>query len=150
MVYSYLIECTRTGVCKIGKSNNPIKRFSCIKSGNPFVKLIGVNELKEYDLHKRYGEFRFSGEWFEFPENIKVEVYSLFKPIDSNNITNKKEIDEEFLNKIKKLDENFHLVKVNEFTDIIFNKLGSKGYSKLLKNCKEFNNLVSKSIYLSI
>ena len=150
MVYSYLIECTRTGVCKIGKSNNPIKRLETIKIGNPFVKLIGISELKENVLHVKYDKFRFSGEWFEFPENIKVEVYSLFKPIDSYNITNKKEIDEELLNKIKKLDENFNLVKVNEFTDIIFNKLGSKGYSKLLKNCKEFNELVSKYAYLSL
>lgn len=150
MMYSYLIECTRTGVCKIGKSNNPIKRLESIKTGNPFVKLIGLSELKENDLHVKYGEFRFSGEWFEFPENIKNEVYSLFKPIENYGKINNQEIDKEFLNKIKELDEKFNLVKVNEFTDIVFKKLGSKGYSKLLKNCKEFNELVSKSIYLSI
>ncbi len=149
MIYSYLIECTRTGVCKIGKSNNPIKRLESIKVGNPFVKLIGISEIKENDLHVKYDEFRFSGEWFEFPENIKNEVYSLFKPIE-HKITDKQEIDKEFLNKIKELDENFDLVKVNEFTDIVFKKLGSKGYLKLLKNCKEFNDLASKSIYLSI
>jgi hypothetical protein len=52
MVYSYLIECTRTGVCKIGKSKNPSKRLVSIKTANPFVELVGISELKEEDLHK--------------------------------------------------------------------------------------------------
>jgi len=152
MIYSYLMECTRTGVCKIGKSNNPLKRLETIKTGNPFVKLIGVSEIKEQELHKTYAEFRFSGEWFDFPENIKKDVYLLFEPF-TESIKNKnknKFVSEELLKKIKTLDENFDMVKVNEFTDIIFNKLGADGYRELLQNCEEFNLLVSKSIYLSI
>ena len=150
MIYSYLMECSRTGVCKIGKSNNPLKRLETIKTGNPFVNLIGVSEIKELKLHKMYDEFRFSGEWFNFPENIKKEVYLLFKPFISSDKVNDKVIDEELIKKIKMLDENFDLVKVNEFTDIIFNKLGVNGCRGLLQDCKEFNDLVSKSIYLSI
>ncbi len=150
MIYSYLMECTKTGVCKIGKSNNPLKRLETIKTGNPFVTLVGVSEIKEQELHKMYDEFRFSGEWFDFPENIKKEVYLLFNPF-TDSIKNKNNIiSEELLKKIKTLDENFDIVKVNEFTDIIFNKLGADGYRNLLQNCEEFNLLVSKSIYLSI
>ena len=150
MIYSYLMECTKTGVCKIGKSNNPLKRLETIKTGNPFVTLVGVSEIKEQELHKTYADFRFSGEWFDFPENIKKDVYLLFKPFVDSDKFNYKVIDEELIKKIKMLDENFDLVKVNEFTDIIFNKLGVNGFRKLLQDCKEFNDLASKSIYLSI
>jgi hypothetical protein len=144
---TYLIECSKTGVCKIGKSNTPLKRFDSIKTGNPFVVLIGVSELNESELHEKYSEFRFSGEWFDFPKNIKEEVYSKFKPFE--NVKNEF-VNDEFIKKIKILDENFDIVSVNKFTDLVYNKLGKGAYIELLRNCQEFNDLVSKSAYLSL
>lgn len=150
MVYSYLIECSRTKVCKIGKSNKPLKRFETIKTSNPFVKLVGVSELKEQDLHKQYDEFRFAGEWFDFPDNIKSEVYSLFKPLNELNTVNDNFVNDKFLEKIKMLDENFDAEKVDEFTDNLYKKLGMNGYRELLHECCEFNDLVSRAMYLSL
>jgi hypothetical protein len=150
MIYSYLLECNRTGVCKIGKSSNPIKRFTSLKTANPFITMIGVSELKEEELHKKYAEFRFSGEWFEFPENVKNQIYQLFKPLDNFHEIKNEFISEKLLNKIKKLNEEFDRLKFDKFTDKIFKELGPTEFKKLLHDCDEFKDLVSNSMILSL
>jgi len=80
--YSYLIRDTRSNIYKIGKSDNPKRRYDVLKTANPFIELIGVNQINEKDLHKKYSKYRYTGEWFEFPDKIINEVLKLFKPID--------------------------------------------------------------------
>lgn len=80
--YSYLIKDTRSNIYKIGKSDDPIKRYNSLKTANPFIEFIGVNLIAEKDLHKKYSQYRYTGEWFEFPDKIKNEVLKLFKPIE--------------------------------------------------------------------
>ena len=59
-------------------------------------------------------------------------------------------ITEKLLNKIKKLNEEFDIVKVNEFTENVFKDLGPTNFRKLLQDCQEFNDLMSNAVILSL
>lgn len=75
---TYLVKCTRTGIYKIGHSITPLKRLVGIKTGNPFVELIGTTSTPEIKLHRKYADYRIGGEWFEFPEEVEENVINEF------------------------------------------------------------------------
>ncbi len=160
MQYTYLMECGKTGVCKIGRSNDPEKRLLMFKTSNPFIKLIGISGVKESYLHTKYDKFRFSGEWFEFPREVKYEVYSFFKPFNDENKANilkplndetkVNDPNQEILDIVKILSVEFDIVKINEYDNTIYNKLGPRSYRKLLRTCNEFRDLMTNAMLMSI
>lgn len=140
--YSYLIECEKTGIYKIGHSKDPISRYKQIKTANPYAKLIGVSDIKEKILHEKYKVFRFSGEWFRFDDDAKKEVLKLFREITEDF----KVSDDYILNKLIIESEyhyhNFNDNKVKEF----LNKIDNKIFKKLMRNSETFWNLTNKSM----
>lgn len=67
-VFTYLMEDTRNGLIKIGKSKNPERREKTLQSEAPTVELrIAVPTASgfEYELHNNFAHLRRRGEWFE-------------------------------------------------------------------------------------
>lgn len=67
-VFTYLMEDTRNGLIKIGKSKNPERREKTLQSEAPTVELrIAVPTASdfEYELHSNFAHLRRRGEWFE-------------------------------------------------------------------------------------
>ena len=154
IICSYLIEDTKNNLYKIGKSNDPINRLKTFKVSNPFVKLIGVSFIKEKYLHSVYFKYRVVGEWFNFTNEIKNEVFKLFKPINEKN--NNYILNDYFMNDFAILNEFVILEQeknyqgINNLSSRIFNKIGSKNYRKLLAEDDEFNRIVSSAIYMNL
>lgn len=73
--YVYFVKRTDFEVVKIGRSNNPLGRFSSLKTSSPVaLELIGfmpeVPGLTEAELHERFAEDRTNGEWFRLSTPI--------------------------------------------------------------------------------
>jgi hypothetical protein len=71
----YLIGNRVEKVCKIGVSENPVKRLAQLQTGCPHkLSLLRVNYVGDYDteakLHKRFKEQRIQGEWFCLTDDI--------------------------------------------------------------------------------
>ncbi len=66
----YIIQSDVTGMIKIGRSKDPVKRLKQLQTGNPNkLKLIATFEKegwKENILHERLRPFRLQGEWFSY------------------------------------------------------------------------------------
>ena len=157
IIYSYLIEDTRNNLYKIGKSNDPINRLKNFKVSNPFVKLIGVSFIEEKYLHSVYFKYRVVGEWFNFSNEIKSEVFKIFKPINKiaeknkNYILNDYFINESvILNELVILDKEKNYKAISNLTGLIYEKIGAQNYRKLLAEDDEFNRIVSSAIYMSL
>ena len=77
MTYLYVIENTRTGLVKIGYSQNPKERCRTLQTGNADpLKLIHQAQvdcdrarLLEKRLHMEINHCRELGEWFNLPAN---------------------------------------------------------------------------------
>ena len=71
----YLIKCDTTNSCKIGYSDNPLKRLGTLQTGNPYpLELISTIEgdlLKEKELHQRFSHLKLQGEWFDYSDEVK-------------------------------------------------------------------------------
>ena len=77
----YLIECSVTGVFKVGMSRNPISRLASIQGSYPYLLKIRACSLssnaraKERKIHSKLKAFKLSGEWFSkdgFSEAIEL------------------------------------------------------------------------------
>jgi Meiotically up-regulated gene 113 len=71
--WTYLIRGELTGLIKIGRSHNIIKRFRSLKTSSPDVlSLVGVI-VGDYErtLHLRFQKYRVRGEWFN-PEVLPL------------------------------------------------------------------------------
>lgn len=153
---SYLIKCTKTGIYKIGESSNPKLRFNSIKTGNPYVTLLGASNLySEKELHNKYSIYRFCGEWFEFPKDIESEVIALFQPIPDiefifNDIEIEKRIYDEIVLKSIYFIDNFDVKEINKFSDEVYKTLGLKKYKFLLNRCKEYKSLMDNIMFSSL
>lgn len=68
--YLYIIQSDLTGMIKIGRSINPVKRLKQLQTGNPNkLKLIASFKnqgWKEKHLHEKLSRFRLEGEWFDY------------------------------------------------------------------------------------
>ncbi len=149
MEFTYLIECKRTGVFKIGKSTNPMKRLSQIKTGNPFVELFGVSKIEEKKFHKQYNDYNIGGEWFEINDsNIREDLLNRFEPFDKS-MLNENSKYSDIIKRSNELweEEKFNFDKVKAFDDEVMNKLGEKKYISLYRNCEEFSRLVTQLAY---
>jgi len=77
-MYTYLIY--DGSYYKIGKSVDPEKRVSNIRTANPKAILLGYGEGDEEDyLHNKYESFRYSREWFKLDEKQEKEILDFLK-----------------------------------------------------------------------
>ena len=154
IIYSYLIEDTKNNLYKIGKSNDPINRLKTFKVSNPFVKLIGVSFIKEKYLHSVYFKYRVVGEWFNFTNEIKNEVFKLFKPINEKN--NNYILNDYFMNDFAILNEFVILEQeknykaISNLSSLVFNKIGPKNFKNLLVENNEIKRIVESAIYMNL
>jgi hypothetical protein len=148
--YCYLIEDIRDGSCKIGKSNDPQRRYNTLKTGNPSIKLIGVNRLREDFLHKKYLQFRTTGEWFNFTEEIKKEVYELFRPLQKENYIEINTDYDYLLNKFMFLYDKKKYKQIVTISNLIYKSLGRKEYCKIFKKDKLLYNYVTSSMLMNL
>ena len=68
--YLYIIQSDFTGMIKIGRSKDPIKRLKQLQTGNPnMLKLIAYFKdqgWKEKFIHENLSRYRLKGEWFSY------------------------------------------------------------------------------------
>ena len=77
---TYVMYNNRTGMYKIGRSNNPKHREKTLQSEEPDVELIEQTNIDiESILHKKYKDKRVRGEWFNLSGRDFVELLSIFK-----------------------------------------------------------------------
>lgn len=64
----YFIQAEKTGLIKIGYSNNPKERCFILKSSNAdnlcILKIIEGNRRGESELHKKFRKFKHHNEWY--------------------------------------------------------------------------------------
>lgn len=76
-VFVYVMEDTRNGLIKIGKSKYPKKRERTLQSEAPSTELrlaVPCNEATEAELHERYSTARVRGEWFKIDRKTLFEL----------------------------------------------------------------------------
>ncbi len=81
---TYLIYSKNTGLTKIGRSTDPLKRFEDIKRNrfDDTLTLLAYSELDlETTLHKQYAEYRVTYEWFKLTKELIDSI------INDNNFT---------------------------------------------------------------
>jgi Meiotically up-regulated gene 113 len=92
--FIYLIQNLSTGNVKIGKSENPLTRFSSLQSSTDcelkFLCQIIGDEILEQKLHLKFKQYSIRGEWFRYGEEIQkyfsVHIQELEKRINDDNI----------------------------------------------------------------
>ena len=157
-IYSYLIEDKKNNLYKIGRSKNPINRFNSIKTSNPFVELIGVSFIDEKYLHSVYFKYRIIGEWFNFSNEIKDEVFKLFKPINKISEKNKDYILHDYfinefviLNEFLILEEQKNYRAILDLSSLIFEKIGSQNFKELFfKKDNDLNRILASSMHMNL
>lgn len=86
-IFTYLMEDTRNGLMKIGKSKNPGRREKTLQSEVPSVELrIAVPTAGDFEneLHIIFAHLRRRGEWFDLSSSdIKAVVEKLLENGDS-------------------------------------------------------------------
>ncbi|MFJ2854422.1 GIY-YIG nuclease family protein [Streptomyces rubiginosohelvolus] len=75
--YLYLISSANSPLVKIGWSDNPERRLRDLQTGSPVsLQLLAVFEggaVMEAELHRRLGDKRRHGEWFDLgPDPVAV------------------------------------------------------------------------------
>lgn len=76
-VFVYVMEDTRNGLVKIGKSKHPKKRERTLQSEAPSTELrlaVPCDESTEAELHERYSTARVRGEWFKIDRKTLFEL----------------------------------------------------------------------------
>ena len=75
-----------TGLVKIGKSYNPLKRFKYHQTSNPTASLIAISEQDiENELHHKFGVYHRQGEWFALS---KQDIDCIIEDYNFTRITN--------------------------------------------------------------
>jgi hypothetical protein len=68
---------------KIGYADDPSKRIPAIQTSSPYelevLLIIDGNYNKEHELHKKFQNYRTSGEWFEYEETLKTFIKENFE-----------------------------------------------------------------------
>ena len=80
---SYFIKEEDSSFVKIGTVSskwNLESRLSSLQTATPHVLvLIGVTDMKEKDLHRKFGHLRCRGEWFEYTKEIENFLKNKFQ-----------------------------------------------------------------------
>lgn len=68
----YLVQCTVTGLAKIGIATDPWKRLAALQTGSPTkLRLIAAGpggREREKTIHATLSGYRSHGEWFSLPD----------------------------------------------------------------------------------
>jgi len=100
--FVYLVKATTTSFYKIGVSKDCYKRLQTLQTGNP-LELTIIERIFSTDclavekaLHAYYEAYSIRGEWFDFPESIEREFYSVASQLDKDievlSLTEKSEV----------------------------------------------------------
>lgn len=76
----YLIKAQN--LYKIGSATDMDKRMVAYRTHNPFIEWVRYTKGSEKDekkLHKKYKEYRTTGEWFQFPDEVVTELLQKFQ-----------------------------------------------------------------------
>ena len=93
--FCYLIRA-ENGLCKLGLSKNPRKRFMQIKGSSPvpveLVHVIATNQMNrlEYELHETFKAQRKTAEWFALDENdiLNIKTFETVTYVGLSNTKN--------------------------------------------------------------
>jgi hypothetical protein len=161
---------------KIGESDNINKRIKTIQTYSPIkLDLIAYLPCKdkkqakyiEGKLHDKFILLNTSGEWFKLLEHNIHEIINSYKFILTKeydyNKYDYKETDNHYPEIIKKSRELYNdyinsnkenkkesLYMINQFSENMFNKHSKSKYIKLLRECPEFNNIISIEMHMSL
>lgn len=81
----YIIQSDNTGMIKIGRSKDPLKRLKQLQTGNPNkLKLIAYFDnmgWREKELHEQLSRYRLEGEWFSYEciGDMPINLYELIE-----------------------------------------------------------------------
>ena len=79
--FVYVIHATGTNRIKIGYSASPKDRLAQLQTGSPFPLQMLVcwpgSVERERRAHRYLSQFRQSGEWFEVPPFVGLQIYEL-------------------------------------------------------------------------
>lgn len=76
MGYVYFIEAEESGLIKIGRAANPIRRLAAMQTGSAeplrLARTIRTDDDKhlERELHRRFAADRVRGEWFDPSDDL--------------------------------------------------------------------------------
>ena len=105
-------------------------------------------------MHSVYFKYRVVGEWFNFTNEIKNEVFKLFKPINEKN--NNYILNDYFMNDFAILNEFVILEQeknykaISNLSSLVFNKIGPKNFKNLLVENNEIKRIVESAIYMNL
>lgn len=77
MVYAYVIgQASVTVRVKLGRAEDPEHRVKQLQTGNPELLEVfaTTTAISEAELHTRYAEYRFRGEWFDLPLGVYTQL----------------------------------------------------------------------------
>lgn len=121
---------------KIGKSVNPKKRLSQLKTGNVNIQLINYsNKVAESYLHNIYKEYNIDLEWYDLNNEQVSEINYMFNTGDLTKIIKEKEFKlnrKKHEDKLRKQNED-RILKEKE-VDLIINNLESINDIFFIKN----------------
>lgn len=108
---TYLMKDGISGLFKIGKSKDPIKRLNQLRTGNPNLSMVcfGMGTT-EAELHKKFSSCRVYGEFFRLDSNQVDNIHKLIVE-DVNKDTYLKT----FLNSVNTLDYEIPLGKFSGY-----------------------------------
>lgn len=73
--FVYFIACDEMDIVKIGFASDPEQRLAGLQTAFPYplriAKTIDGDFEKEKELHEKFKDYRKSGEWFDFNNEIK-------------------------------------------------------------------------------
>lgn len=89
----YFIQCSGSGLIKIGRSDDVRVRLSKMQSDSPFkLNVLGVahgDAAHESFLHSMFADLRVRGEWFQDDGRIKRHIEEMCAPLPLNERTPK-------------------------------------------------------------
>jgi len=79
MKQTYLIQ-NKSGLFKIGKSNNPERRLKELKTGNPDLKIIAFGTgIAEKELHTIFKSKKYKGEFYKLKKYEVEKIIRMLK-----------------------------------------------------------------------
>ena len=118
---------------KIGKSENPNRRIESMKTGNPYIKLIGIIDGDiEKMLHKKYNHKKVIREWFDLSKNDLDEIYQYFNKYEDKKVLPKnKNTLKDIKLRIKSLVHTLNSSMVIENKKFLLSNINNRGFYKI-------------------
>ena len=109
--------------------------------------MIGLSSIPEKTLHSMYQHYRFSGEWFDVPEDVEQELLSHFTPIEKlNKKTNycgiEEKLFETIISECSAHVKYFTLDKATDFDTKVMISVGTSSYIQLITENETYKKLI--------